>query len=129
MKKRGYVNVADNFLVAIKWILPRVSTTDSFSFDARKESILTNYRRDTNVMMTVFEVRIDPGKPIVFRSVALTLIKTDRKRWNTTLPFQFKNCLFRERDKSPLKLVLFQGSYGIVKLAYNEEDDTHYVSA
>lgn len=23
---------------------------------------------------------------------------------------------------------LFQGSYGIVKLAYNEEDDTHYVS-
>lgn len=24
-------------------------------------------------------------------------------------------------------LCLFQGSYGIVKLAYNEEDDTHYV--
>jgi hypothetical protein len=23
---------------------------------------------------------------------------------------------------------LLQGSYGIVKLAYNEEDDTHYVS-
>lgn len=25
-------------------------------------------------------------------------------------------------------LYSFQGSYGIVKLAYNEEDDTHYVS-
>ena len=25
-------------------------------------------------------------------------------------------------------MFFFQGSYGIVKLAYNEEDDTHYVS-
>ena len=28
----------------------------------------------------------------------------------------------------PYCYVFFQGSYGIVKLAYNEEDDVHYVS-
>ena len=29
---------------------------------------------------------------------------------------------------SSYRLVSFQGSYGIVKLAYNESDDSHYVS-
>ena len=27
-----------------------------------------------------------------------------------------------------MSLIMFQGSYGIVKLAYNESDDAHYVS-
>lgn len=36
------------------------------------------------------------------------------------------NFFFRTRSS---KIRYFsQGSYGIVKLAYNEEDDTHYVS-
>jgi len=30
--------------------------------------------------------------------------------------------------KNIIVFYLLQGSYGIVKLAYNEEDDTHYVS-
>lgn len=37
----------------------------------------------------------------------------------------FEFLMFRSESS---KIVLFQGSYGIVKLAYNEEDDTHYVS-
>jgi hypothetical protein len=46
-------------------------------------------------------------------------------------------CLCTEHDNivkwSPARnavivCCLLQGSYGIVKLAYNEEDDTHYVS-
>lgn len=51
------------------------------------------------------------------------IIKTVNQRWLFSCVYSFIFIF------SWCKIfILFQGSYGIVKLAYNEEDETHYVS-